>query len=206
MSLNWNEFEAHTAAIPLAVKRSAEAGGGLLYPLDFLAWAVGNRSAGLSRGFRTLIEAGNYMPAGALVRLQLDTSLRFMAAWHVNNPHDFATAVLGGTRVDHLKDRSGKKLRDARLVELAAPEGAWIARVYSETSGFVHLSDKHIFAAVSGEPEGRTIQMHVADSDSSSAITDQVRQEAIDGFVAALALCLKYLHGWAATKDRKMDA
>src|ERR1700730_8800825 len=101
-----------------------------IYPLDFLAFAVLNRSVCLASGFVTLIRANNLIAAAPLVRLQLDNNLRFFASSLVDQPHDFAMKVLGGTRIDKMKDRSGKRLRDSYLVELLSSHHPWITLVY----------------------------------------------------------------------------
>ena len=51
--------------------------GGAIYAFDLFANGAANRSLGLSTGFRTMIREKNFICAGALVRLQLDTAFRF---------------------------------------------------------------------------------------------------------------------------------
>src|SRR5271166_6984000 len=70
--------------------------GSALYPLDLLATAALNRSLAQCSGFRALIEARNYICAASILRLQIDTALRFFAAFLVDNPHEFAGSVLKG--------------------------------------------------------------------------------------------------------------
>ena len=65
-----------------------------LYPLDLLAAAAFSRSLAQCSGFRALIEARNYICAASILRLQIDTALRFFAAFLVDNPHEFAGSVL----------------------------------------------------------------------------------------------------------------
>lgn len=71
-----------------------------IFPFDFLANAAINRSVAISTGFRTLIRDQNFICAGALIRLHLDTVLRFMAGFIVDKPHEFATSVMGGKRIN----------------------------------------------------------------------------------------------------------
>src|SRR5690349_15408738 len=90
-----------------------------LFPLDMLAVGVINRSLSLLTGFTTLVRSNNYIAAAHLARPHLDNYLRFYAAWLVSEPHEFAMEVMRGKRIDKLKDRTGKHLRDAYLVEVA---------------------------------------------------------------------------------------
>lgn len=203
MTLDFSGLDQAEQDVRSAIDRVARAAGGHLFPLDFLAWAGANRSLGLIHGFRLLVTASNYVTASSLVRLQLDTALRFKAAWHVDDPHALATHVLAGGRLDKWKDPRGKQLSDRYLVARTRDEAPWLPRVYEETSGFIHLSRKHIFAALDGvSSEDRTIQLKVSPTDPES-LTDELRQEGIDGFCAAVALFVRYLDGWAATKDRQ---
>lgn len=94
------------------------------------------------------MEAKNLICAGALLRLQLDTALRFYAAFSVERPHEFALAVLEGKRVRDLKDQRGNKLTDAYLVQELGREFAWVLRVYERTSGYVHLPSAHLLSSI----------------------------------------------------------
>ena len=139
-------------------KQMFEAFGGALYSMDLLAAGALNRSKAHIAGFRQLVEVKNLICAGALLRLQLDTALRFHAAFLVEQPHEFALAVLGGQQVRDLKDRDSRKMTDAYLVEKLGQQFDWVPRVYERTSGYVHLSATHLLSAM-GQTEG------TADSD-----------------------------------------
>lgn len=139
---------------------------------------------------------------GSLVRLQLDTALRFYAAYISADPHKFALEVLEGARVDKLKDRDGHLMNDRYLVKrLAKEEGLeWPERVYQETSGYIHLSRKHMFCSfTSVDAETRTIGTQV--SASHAHVPDEIYVEAADAFLAATKLYMKYLHGWGVVKQ-----
>jgi hypothetical protein len=179
-----------------------EAFGGALYGMDLLAAGALNRSKAHIVGFRTLIEAKNLICAGALLRLQLDTALRFYAGFLVERPHDFALAVLRGERVRDLKDRSGKRMTDAYLVEKLGEEFSWVPRVYERTSGYVHLSSTHLLSALSpsneADPEDRSFTIKISEVDKP--LPEAIYTEASDGFRAATGIFLRYVQGWVFTK------
>lgn len=87
--------------------RMLRAKEGAFYPLDLLAIGALNRSAAQCVGFRLLVQARNFICAASILRLQLDTALRFYAAFLVAEPHVFASTVLKGIPVRKLKDSSG---------------------------------------------------------------------------------------------------
>lgn len=143
------ELEALEELIDLQVKKGAEllqAYEGKLYPLDFLAAAVLNRSIELIKGFSLLVKEDNYLVAASLVRLQIDNLLRLSAVWLVSDTQDFAKKVMAGTPIRKLKDRNGERMRDSYLLQRIGEKNDWIRSVYEETSGFIHLSDKHILS------------------------------------------------------------
>jgi hypothetical protein len=72
-------------------------------------------------------------------------------------------------------------------------------RVYKATSGFIHLSEKHIFTvfqACEGE-QSVSLQVSVTDDD----IPDELWIELADGFIASTDALFEYLRGWSYTKQ-----
>jgi hypothetical protein len=185
-------------------KEMFDAFGRALYGMDLLAAGALNRSKAHIAGFRQLIEAKNLICAGALIRLQLDTALRFYAAFLVEQPHDFARAVLRGKRVRDLKDRDGVRMTDAYLVKKLGQEYDWVPRVYERTSGYVHFSATHLLSAI-GPTKGiaesdrsKEIRIKIAAEDKPLPISVYI--EAVDAFRAATEILLRYVHGWVFTK------
>ena len=175
-----------------------EADGHKLFSLDFLAVAALNRSLSNSSAFIQLIRVQNYLVAASLVRLQLDTFLRFFASYLVSDPHEFASAVLAGTAVRKLKDRSGALMTDRHLVESVASEFPWVPNVYGSTSGFIHLSDKHIFSAIQSVEDDGTFSMLIGSNPDRFPL--ELWVEMAEGFMAATDALFRYLEGWAFTK------
>ena len=180
-------------------KAMLEADGSNMFLLDFLAVAALNRSLSNSCAFTQLVRAQNYLVAASLVRLQLDTFLRFYASYLVSDPHEFAKSVLAGTEVRKLKDRSGAMMTDRHLVESVASEFPWAPSVYKSTSGFIHLSDKHIFSAIQSVKDDGALSVHIG-SDPSRFPTE-LWVEMAEGFIAATKALFRYVEGWAFTKE-----
>ena len=175
---------------------------GAYYPLDILAVAAMNRSINLLDGFCDLLEKKNFIAAAPLVRLQLDNCLRFFAAFIVDEPHNFAISVLDGIPVRKLKDKEGQLMRDRYLAEQMSIEYPWILNVYEQTSGYIHLSEKHIFNSMTvGDEERGKAKMKLKISREDSFVSDEVYKEAILSFKSATDVFFKYIHGWAYTKD-----
>ncbi|WP_303309817.1 hypothetical protein [Hymenobacter sp. BT730] len=196
LSKGLDELRRADAGILNAAKKMVE--GQELFPLDILANAVLNRSLALINGFIVLAEADNYLGAIHLIRLHLDSFLRFAAAWQVDQPHDFAFKVLNGEPIRKLKDRTGAKMTDAYLVSIFSKDYPWIKSVYETTSGYIHLSDRHIFASTKIESEQRLMHFSIARKDRFLSI--DLKVDAINGMLAITNCISQYVHGWAWTK------
>ena len=179
-------------------KAMIAADGPKLFPLDLLAVAALNRSLSNSAAFTQLVRTENYLAAASLVRLQLDTFLRFFASYCVSDPHEFATSVFAGTEVRKLKDRSGQFMTDRRLVESVASEFPWATSVYKATSGFIHLSDKHIYSAIQSASDDGTFSMLIGSD--PNRFPGELWREMAEGFIASTEALFRYLEGWAFTK------
>lgn len=194
------DLEQYKKAHIAEAKAIAEASQGAVYPFDLLARAVLNRSMSLTSGFITLMRLDNFVSAAPLIRLQLDNHLRFAAGWLVSDPHDFAVKILEGTQVRHLKTRDGKKMTDRFLVEEFAREHPWIESVYENTSGYVHLSDKHLYANVRDMDDvSKTITFTVSATDEH--LPEEIKVEAIMAFAEITKLVLHRAYSWRYTKE-----
>ncbi len=176
-----------------------QAASGNMYALDLLAIAVLNRSLCLLTGFCDLIERKNFVAAAPLLRLQLDNLLRFHGAWLAEDPHEFSTEVLRGTHIRKLKDRDGNPMTDRYLVNKLAEKYPVMTSVYEHTSGYVHLSEKHIFNSLGKLESDGTFHMKVSASDGFIKERDYL--EAVRAFFEITGILFSYMQGWALTKD-----
>jgi hypothetical protein len=68
-------------------------------------------------------------------------------------------------------------MTDKFLVKKFSEEYKWIEKVYNNTSGYIHLSEKHLFANVANlNPEDMSFIMKV--SDRSDNVPDKFKIEA----------------------------
>ncbi|QOZ44771.1 hypothetical protein XH89_15775 [Bradyrhizobium sp. CCBAU 53340] len=94
-----------------------------------------------------MIEQRNSLVASSIIRMQLDTVLRLYAMFWVADPEKFAEKVFKGTDINKLKTADGELLTDGYLKKRLGAKNDWIRPVYSETSGYIHFSNRHIKAA-----------------------------------------------------------
>lgn len=169
---------------------------------DIFLIAATNRAFCLLRGFCDLLESENFLCAAPLIRLQLDTCLRVAALGWVDDPNEFASKILGGTPIDTLRDNAGKPMKDSRLRDRLKEDFPWITPIYKHTSGFVHLSEKHIFNALSvADPQSGAIRMKMSDRDTF--VPTSAYLEAVDGFRDLTALFLDFVNAWGDVRKQR---
>lgn len=133
---------------------------GSLYVTDMFLFGATQRTVAQSSGFRQLIKARNFASATILLRTQIDTAMRVNGlSLIVNREHDLGLLMAGKLKFNQLKTgkpkdgRKPERLTDAFLRTQLASKYPWINKVYEETSEFVHLSFRHLWAAVAHTDE-----------------------------------------------------
>ena len=196
------ELKSHEKLYHEVWLKTAKADNAAIFPLDLYSTAVTHRAICIISGFCDMIEGDNFICAAPLVRLLLDCQLRFYAVWLVDNPHEFASSILlDDAIVSKIKDRNGNKMTDSYLVQKMTDEYPWVKKVYRETSGYIHLSKKHYANTLSDfDDENRSMQVCIGVGDS--AIPIDIKLEAIEAMIEISNILLKYLYGWASTKEK----
>lgn len=174
-----------------------------LYQLDLLATAVMDRGLSLIFGFTSQIRANNFTCAAPLVRMHLDNVLRFYAAYISDDCHEFTMKVFKGEHIRNLKDRDGKKMTDRYLVEKMSIEHPWMQKVYETTSGYVHLSNTHIFnSSRLKDFEKGIIEFSISEQDRW--LTKDSKIEATECMIEITEVLYSYLAGWSQTKRQNV--
>lgn len=162
--------------------------------LDLYFFGALNRSAALLTAFVSLIEDENLISAGPLLRLELDTSLRLYAAWLVEDPEELAKIVLSGGSIDKIKDRDGNFLRNQYLAEKLGYDDPRIQSLYMSSSGYIHLSEKHMRNAMQIDSASGEISITVSPIDKF--VPDSSYNESIDAFVLCSEMVLSLTDGY----------
>jgi hypothetical protein len=161
----------------------------------FVAAAL-NRSIFLVRGFCTLIH-DNYIGAAPLVRLQLDSTLRFLSLSLVADPEDFAERVSSGEQINKLKDRDGERMTDAYLVKKLNERYRGMDQCYADGSGYVHFSDAHLFHVCSTTEDGK-FRLQIG---GDLGVTDENRKDAVFMMDQATRLLLVFVECYLQQGD-----
>lgn len=104
-----------------------------IYPFDLFCIATLNRTINIIRGYVTLVRDENFISAGALVRIHLDSFLRIFASTIVNmNVDEFSMKVMSGRSIRSFMDKNKNKLTDRFLVEELSRinKYEWVSSLY----------------------------------------------------------------------------
>jgi len=119
-----------------------------LYMADIFFMGVMNRSINLIDAILVLTGHWNFVAAGPLIRIHLDTLLHLSYLRTIKDHDAFIIQILEGKQVNKIKDEEGEKLTHARLRDYARSMFPQIDNVYKETSRLIHFSDKHVFTCI----------------------------------------------------------
>jgi hypothetical protein len=171
-----------------------------LFPCDALAFAVLERSLNLLKGFRLLLLHGGYTTGVGLLRMQLDNVLRFHGVVTSADPHGIANEIINGVQLRTLKDRTGEKMTDARLVELLAARNPWVNHVYALACSYIHLSDQHIQHFLLRSKKDCEGKRGFAIGDEDEHVESDHKTQLINAFAVATRGVLELVGQWAAAR------
>jgi hypothetical protein len=174
------------------------------FKADLLAIAILDRSLSMLRGFCDLVEVRNMVAAAPLLRCQLDSGLRFFAATLVDDPHEFAWKIRNGTEVRSIKDKDGKKMTDAYLVQKAAAHWPWVPSIYKQACGYVHLSEKHLFNTIPPAQNDTGLTTIKISGYDGPGWSEELYLEAIEAFDEITSMVLGLVAGWAQLRVEKL--
>ena len=166
--------------------------------LDLYVFGALNRSTSLLTAFVKLIEVDNFMSAAALLRLELDTALSLYAAWLVEDPEQLAKAVMSGGTISELKDRDGFLLQDDYLAKKLGENDPRMEALYKSTSGYMHLSEKHMRNAM--ETEDGTDAVSIRISPIDKVVAPSVYRESIESFTICAEMVLSLTDGYIQSR------
>ncbi|MET1084431.1 MAG: hypothetical protein ABWY12_15495 [Burkholderiales bacterium] len=173
-----------------------QACAGEVFPFDALAFAVLERSLSLIKGFELLMANGGYMSAVALLRLQLDNIIRFHGVARSGDPHGVTDRVFRGESLRKIKDRFGKKMTDAYLVEVMTDANPWMKSVYEHASGYIHLSNHHVRHFIARSETGADGLRRFAIGDDDVYVLEDQREKLLQAFHTTTEGVVRLVAAW----------
>lgn len=129
--------------------------GNTLFIEDLFFLPSIDRAIQITKGFIQMLNERNLTCAGVLLRIQMDNCMRTYAAFISEDYERFVFDVIKGEKIKNMYDKNGNKMTDHFLKKELTKIDADFEKVYTETSGYVHFSNKAIFHTISPEDEGK---------------------------------------------------
>ena len=171
------------------------------FTIDIFLVGVAQRSYHLVDGFLGAFDEWNVTAAAPMIRMQIDSLVRVAYFATAPSADRIAMDVIAGVEFRHMKDTTGKKLTDFRLVELAADTHPWVKPVYEGTSGWVHLSPAHVHNAWKvGEADDGTVSLTGAIPMRPENIPLNGLLEMIGAMIQATEELFGYFESWESRK------
>src|SRR4051812_29555983 len=107
-----------------------QADGCSIYPLDMIVIGVFQRSISLIKGFQAMVESRNALAAYPLLRIQLDTAMRFFAFSLLDDHAALHLHLMADKPLRNFVGREGKPLTDGYLHKKLSQHYPWATDVY----------------------------------------------------------------------------
>jgi len=183
--------------------RAVGADEGRLFPDDLVLIGTVQRSLDLIDAFTLLTERGNATAAIPLLRLQLDSCMRFFACSLLPNKSELLTKLLNGEPIKKIRTPDGNYLTDAFLHKKLSEVYPWFSHVYEFACRFVHLSTPGMVSGVTsvGSAQDRTVQFHIGPGAGRKWLEHE-RKEAVDAFIGATEVLCSLIGAWEVAKKQ----
>jgi hypothetical protein len=194
-------LERFTDEIGDAGKQLFQLCDGSMFPCDTLALTVFDRSLNLVKAFRLVVDEGIYTCGAALLRLQLDSLLRFNGVMHCRDPHAVADEVLTGKQLRKIKGKNGQVMTDRNLVTLLSERNPWVPKIYEMACGYVHLSEQHFqhFYMRSIPVSEGVREFRISDEDSY--LPDAYKLDLINAFDVVTRATIEVVRIWSEVRE-----
>lgn len=177
------------------------ADNGNMFTTDLLANAAINRSMSNINGFAAAFKSDNYILASSIIRLQLDTLLRFYALHLVDKPEQLSSDILQGKELRKIKDRDNQLLTDSYLCKKFAQANnmPWVIEVYKGTSGYIHLSQRHVYVTLNTR-DGHENEFQMTINGKAEHVPEMIKKAALECMLHVSQLLVEHIYGWVLTK------
>lgn len=177
------------------------ADNGNIFRIDLFSIGAMKRTSSNLNGFLSLVEAKNMQSSRSLLRIQLDTFLRFHALTIVGDHNKFVDDVLDDKHIRNMKDKDGNRMTDGYLVNLLALEYPWLKDTYKNLSGYIHFSGKHLFGSVESiNDKKQALTFSISKKDEQYPKESWI--EIVQCFNESLDILFQYINSWIIVKNK----
>jgi hypothetical protein len=136
--------------------------------------------------------------------VRLTTVFVFFATSLTDHPDLLVKEMLAGSPVHTFTDRDGNKMFDAHLKKEFGKLVSWVPTLYEQASGYVHLSEQHIYNSF-GQPDESGQHRVKIDGRDGTRWSPNACVETIHSFCAATQLVLEVVEMWGKSPKRTAE-
>jgi hypothetical protein len=173
-----------------------------VFPIDLLILSGIKKTLSINKGYLDQLRSNNYTCAAALLRIQVDSALRLFASTIAKDTNKLVSDFIEGKPINKLRDFRGKLLTDTYLHTELSKQFPWVTSVYEQSSGFVHLSEKHFFATFKNMSKDRTANLVLSDEDDH--VTDVSKNKTTIAMLAVNKLIFEICENWLSLKSNHL--
>lgn len=166
-------------------------------PVDLFYIGIIDRTLQLTQAFRYLVSQTNYTTSGAILRLHLDSLLKLAYVSQAEDSTAIVLQIIEGVDFRRLKDSQNRPLTDANLlyyVERFLPK---VRKLYKDTSGLIHFSEKFLFSRFIPENEDEHPPKWIYQEEDESWPKDTI-QSLLNNYIEISNTILVLMDDWSS--------
>jgi hypothetical protein len=193
------ELKEREKYLYILAEKMLSADDGNVFPIDLFTIGAMKRTSSNLNGFLSLVKAKNMQSSNSLLRIQLDTFIRFHALAISKDSNKFVNDILDGRHIRNIKDKDGNKMTDGYLVDLLSSKYPWLKDVYKNLSGYIHFSGNHLFGSVENIHDDKKCLTFVI-SKEDEQYPEESWIEIVECFNQSLDILFQYINSWIVVK------
>lgn len=167
--------------------------------VDFIALSILNRAISINEGFKTLFIDDNVYAACHLIRIQLDSLLRYNSIL-IAKDKSIIDHILEGNSIRDFNDSIlNKKFTDTFLVNQLSQRIPTIKALYDKYCGLIHFSNEHI-ERIKTYPEIENVKFRIEIGNTNNYTLEEKIELVTDMIIISLEI-YNIINDWTEAKE-----
>lgn len=167
--------------------------------VDFIALSILNRAISINEGFRTLFLENNIDAACHLIRIQLDSLIRYNSIL-IAKDKNIIDHILEGNSIRDFKDSVlNRRFTDNFLVEQLSLRIPEIKALYKKYCGLIHFSNEHL-ERIKTYPNVENVKFRIEIGNTENYTLEEKIELVTDMIIISLEL-YNIINDWAEAKN-----
>ena len=171
--------------------------GAQVMKVDFIALSVLNRAISINDAFKTLVKKNNTFTALHLIRIQMDSLIRYNSIL-IAQDENYIDYVIDGKPINQFVDLNKKQFSDFYLVENLNKTFAGIKILYQKYCGHIHFGKEQLEKVKTiSENKQALFRVEIGNFENYSL---EERETFVLDFISISLYLYKIIEDWVLTK------